>query len=301
MDPFVKKHRNGFWGTIALIVTLMSALPMTVWGSDLAEIKKVGVIRHLGVPYANFVTGSGDGMDVELIQKFAEHLGVRYQYVKTSWSSVIGDLTGKIVKAQGDDIEIVGEVPVKGDLVANGFTVLEWRRKIVNFSDPTFPTQVWMVSSTQSSLTLTPITPAGRLDKDIDQVKSRLNGLSVLGMVNTCLDPKLYDLDQTGADIKLFSGTLNELAPAVINREADATLLDVPDALIALEKWPGSVKIIGPISQQQEMAVAFAKSSPDLLAAFNDFLTVCKGSGTYVSLVKKYYPAVFDYYSDFFK
>ncbi len=34
---------------------------------DLDEIKKSGVLRHLGVPYANFVTGSGDGMDVELV------------------------------------------------------------------------------------------------------------------------------------------------------------------------------------------------------------------------------------------
>lgn len=299
MEKHVRNYPKCLSGGAALILLLLLTLPMAVWGGDLAGIKKAGVIRHLGVPYANFVTGSGDGMDVELIQKFAEHLGVRYQYVKTSWSSVIGDLTGKIVKAQGDDIEIIGDVPVKGDLVANGFTVLEWRKKIVNFSEPTFPTQVWMVSSTQSSLT--PITPAGRVDADIDQVKSRLDGLSVLGMVNTCLDPKLYDLQKTGADVKLFSGALNELAPAVINREADATLLDVPDALIALEKWPGAVKIIGPISQQQEMAVAFAQNSPDLLAAFNEFLSICKADGTYVALVKKYYPAVFDYYSDFFQ
>ena len=49
---------------------------------DLDEIKKSGVLRHLGVPYANFVTGSGDGMDVEIIRSFAESLGVRYEYVK---------------------------------------------------------------------------------------------------------------------------------------------------------------------------------------------------------------------------
>jgi hypothetical protein len=27
----------------------------------------------LGVPYANFITGSGDGLDVELMQLFARH------------------------------------------------------------------------------------------------------------------------------------------------------------------------------------------------------------------------------------
>ena len=33
---------------------------------DLREIRERGVLRHLGVPYANFVTGSGDGLDVEI-------------------------------------------------------------------------------------------------------------------------------------------------------------------------------------------------------------------------------------------
>lgn len=52
---------------------------------DLQDAKKSVVLRHLGIPYANFVTGDGDGMDVELIQKFAKPLGVNYQYVKTDW------------------------------------------------------------------------------------------------------------------------------------------------------------------------------------------------------------------------
>jgi len=285
--------------TISLGLLLCLLTPMSLLARDLDEIKKAGVIRHLGVPYANFVTGSGDGMDVELIQKFAKHLGVRYEYVKTSWGTVIGDLTGKKVKSKGDEIEILGEVPVKGDLAANGFTVLKWRQNILNFSEPTFPTQVWMIGSAKSPLT--PITPADNIDEDIRQVKERLNGLSILGLLNTCLDPKLYGIKKTGANVKLFSGSLNEMAPAVINQEADGTLLDVPDALIALEKWPGQVKVIGPVSYQQNMAVGFSKNSPKLLAEFNRFLATCKSDGTYIGLVKKYYPAVFDYYADFFK
>ena len=33
-------------------------------------------------------------MDVELMQRFAKRLGVRYEYVKTDWSLAFGDLTG---------------------------------------------------------------------------------------------------------------------------------------------------------------------------------------------------------------
>jgi hypothetical protein len=42
------------------------------WAADLAEIKQRGEIRHIGIRYANFVTGAGDGLDVELMQGFAK-------------------------------------------------------------------------------------------------------------------------------------------------------------------------------------------------------------------------------------
>ncbi len=267
-------------------------------GRDLEEIRSSGVLRHLGVPYANFVTGSGDGMDVELIQLFAAHLGVRYDYVKTSWGDVIGDLTGKKVNPSGDGIQVIGDVPVKGDLIANGFTMLDWRKKIVDYSIPVFPTQVWLLARADSRIN--PIVPGDGIQQDIAQVRSRLDGLTVFGIANTCLDPDLYDLETAGAWPRLFQGTLNQLAPAVMNGEADTTLLDVPDALIALDKWPGEVKVIGPVSEAQEMGVAFAKTSTDLRAEFNRFLARCWAEGVYVGLVKKYYPAVFDYYPDFF-
>jgi ABC-type amino acid transport substrate-binding protein len=83
-------------GRRLLLPVLMSlCLLGSALAADLQEIKEKGVIRHLGIPYANFVTGSGDGLDVELVKLFAQDLGVRYEYVEASWESVIGDLTGK--------------------------------------------------------------------------------------------------------------------------------------------------------------------------------------------------------------
>ncbi|MBN2254368.1 MAG: transporter substrate-binding domain-containing protein [Deltaproteobacteria bacterium] len=268
-------------------------------GADLSEIKKNGVLRHLGVAYANFVTGSGDGIDVEMAKLFAQHLGVKYVYVKTSWKDVIGDLTGKKVAASGEDIKIIGDVPVKGDMIANGFTVLPWRQKIVDYSIPMFPTQVWVLARADSPMK--PINPSGDTDIDIFSVKALLKDCTIFGVAKTCLDPELYGIKDAGAKIKLFEGNLNDLAPAVINGDADATLLDVPDALIALEKWGGKVKVIGPVSHVQCMGFAFAKTSPRLLEAFNNFFKVCKDNGTYVRLVRKYYPAVFRYYPEFFE
>jgi ABC-type amino acid transport substrate-binding protein len=273
--------------------------PTGALSQDLNEIKQQGVLRHLGVPYANFVTGSGDGMDVEVIKLFAEHIGVRYEYVKTDWDDAIGDLTGSKVRPKNDGIEILASVPVKGDLIANGMTIISWRQKIVDYSTPTFPNQVWLVARADSRLN--PIKPSGDLKKDIETVKKLIRDKRLLCKANTCLDPSLYNLDATGARILLFQGSLNEMAPALLNREAEVTLLDVPDALVALQKWPGKIKVIGPVSGVQDMAVAFRKDSPKLREAFNRFLEHLWNSGSLRSIALKYYPFVTDYYQDFFK
>uniref|UniRef100_UPI00260028DB transporter substrate-binding domain-containing protein n=1 Tax=uncultured Thiodictyon sp. TaxID=1846217 RepID=UPI00260028DB len=150
---------------------------------------------------------------------------------------------------------LLGETPIRGDVIANGMTVIPWRAKVVAFAAPTFPTQVWLVS--RADLAVSPIRPSAVLDKDIAATKALMPRRTLLGKANTCLDPELYDIKATGAKITMFKGTLNELAPAVINGESELTLLDVPDALVALQKWPGEIKVIGPVSERQDMAPAF--------------------------------------------
>ena len=289
---------SGIW-LVPLLCALFSA--PTAMGQDLEEVKASGVLRHLGVPYANFVTGSGDGLDVEIVRGFAERLGVRYEFVESDWRRVIGDLTGRHVLPRGDRAELLEPTAIRGDLIANGMTMLRWRKEVLDFSEPTFPCGVWLVARADSELQ--PITPSGSLDKDIADVKSRLNGRTVLAMANTCLDPKLYGIDDTGAEVRLQpqGRKLNELVPAILNHDAETTLLDVPDALIALERWPGDIKVIGPLSGNQVMGVAFRKDSPRLRQAFNEYLAEIQGSGVFGALVRKYYPTVFLYYAEFFE
>lgn len=307
MQPSVNQHLNRLPEdrlmksiVAAMMFTLAFAAPLlaTAERRDLPEIRQEGVLRHLGVPYANFVDGADNGLDVELMRLFAKEIGVRYEYVPTAWKTVIGDLIGRQVTVSGDNVTVTGPAPIRGDVIANGLTILPWRQKILAFSAPTFPTQVWLIAGAQSLMT--PIAPSGDLNKDIARTKTLLAGKTVLGMTSTCLDPKLYDLDAVQAISRLFSGSLNELAPAVLKGDAEATLLDVPDSLVALAKWPGQIKILGPISEQQEMAVGFRKDSEELQRAFAVFYQRIKEDGTYAALVKKYYPDVFDYYPDFF-
>lgn len=285
--------------TVATALTVVALLPGSVFGADLAQVKKNGVLKHVGIPYANFVTGAGDGMDVALMQMFARHLGVRYEYVPSDWGTVVQDVTGKKVQTKGDEVEILGEAPVRGDLIANGFTVLPWREKVLLFSAPTFPSQIWLVARSDSKVQ--PIKPSGNIEKDVARTKALMKGRNVMALQKTCLDPSLYNLQATGANVILFDGKLNELAPAVISGKAEMTILDVPDALVALEKWPGKIKILGPVSTKQEMAVAFPKEAPQLREAFNDFLKKARKDGSYAKVVKRYYPTAGAFFPEFFQ
>ncbi len=285
-----------------LATLLATTLAIGAQAHDLAEVKASGVLRHLGVPYAHFVTGTetNPGLDVEVMQMFAKHLGVRYEYVKTDWKNVLGDLTGQMLESRPEGLIPVGSREVKGDLIANGLTVLPPRQKIVDYSNPTFPSAVWLVASSKSRAK--PIKASGNMERDIAATKKQMTIGSTLVMESTCLDPKLYDLKDKGYKLNYYtrSTNLNEMIPAVLNKDAEMTLLDVPDILVALSKWPGKFKVIGPVSDVQRMGVAFRKDTPELRAAFNEYLAQIQKDGSYNKLVVKYYPLAPRYFPEFF-
>ena len=281
----------------ALLATV--AISSAAMAGDLDDVKARGVLRHIGLPYANFNTGSGDGMEADLTKLFAKSLGVSYEFVESDWGPIVQDLIGKKVKVVNGKAELLEDAPIRGDIIANGFTIIPWRQQVVNFSTPTFPNQIWLVARTDSPIK--PIKPTKNIEKDIELTKALMKGHSVLTLEKTCLDPALYNLSATGADIITFRGKLNEIAPAMLNKEAEMTILDVPDALVALDKWKGKIKIIGPVSDKQQMAAGFSKDSPKLLEAYNAFIKKAQSDGTYLKLIKKYYPTAKTYFPEFFK
>lgn len=283
-----------------LLVAFLVIGPPVSRAADLQEILARGELRHLGIPYANFVTGAGDGFEVELVRGFARHLGVRYQLVLTDFHAVTRDLLGKEVVRKGDDVRLEGSYPVRGDMIATGFTVLPWREKVMLFSVPTFPSQVLLVARAESPQT--PIKAGGGLLGDIAETRALIGRRSLLVMEKTCLDPGNYGLRGQGVDLRAYakSTNLNEMVPALLNGDAELTLLDVPSALLDLQKWAGRIKVLGPISEHQRLAAAFPKSSPELRAAFDDYLGKIKTDGTYDKLVSKYFPGIRRYFPEFF-
>lgn len=270
------------------------------WAADLAEIKQRGEIRHIGIRYANFVTGAGDGLEVELMQGFAKRIGVSYKLVYSDFYSVIRDLLGKDAVRKNGEVTLAGDYPIKGDVISSGFTVLPWREAILLYSEPTLPSQVLLVAPAESDLQ--PIQDGADLAADIVNTRKAIGSKSVLVMERTCLDPSNYGLVNVGIDLKAYnkSANLNEMVPAMLNKEAELTLLDVPDAILDLRKWAGKIKILGPISEQQTLATAFPKDAPALRNEFNAYLSEIKASGFYDRLVDKYYPGIRRFFPEYF-
>lgn len=293
----MKQNRLSTW---MLLVLSWLCLAFAANAADLPDIKARGELRHLGIRYANFVTGAGDGFDVELAQGFAKHIGVKYKLVYTDFYSVIRDLLGKNVVRKGDEVTLEGDFPVKGDIIATGFTVLPWREKVLLYSEPTFPSQVLLIARADSDVK--PIAGSDSLSKDIQQTKALIGKQSLLVMEKTCLDPANYGLKNKGIELRTYtrSANINEMVPALLNLDADLSLLDVPDVIIDMQKWAGKFKIIGPISEEQALAAAFPKDAPQLRDAFNAYLRKIKADGTYTRLVNKYYPGINRYFPEFF-
>jgi len=280
-----------------LVLTIISFQSSAI---DLPEIKAKGEIRHLGIPYANFVTGAGDGFDVELMQGFAKHIGVKYVLVYTDFYSVVKDLLGKSVSINNGQAVLEGNFPIKGDVISTGFTYLPWREQILLFSEPTFPSQVVLIARSDSAIK--PIQSSKNLTNDVVETKKLIGKQSLLVMERTCLDPSNYGLKGTGYNLQPYikSANINEMVPALLNKDADLSLLDLPDLLLDLKKWAGKFKVIGPVSEHQVLATAFPKDAPRLKDEFNVYLKKIKADGTYDILVDKYYPGIRNYFPTFF-
>jgi len=291
----------GHWFAFFLLALSWLFPQATCSAGDLADLRTRGVLRHLGIPYANFVTADGQGLDVEIVRGFANALGVRYELVQSDFVNVIRDLLGKNFTHKGNVVSLSGDFPIRGDMIAAGFTVLPWREPVLSFSAPTFPSQVLVVASAASRFKPIPAQPD--LAAEITKTREHLAGHSLLVMERTCLDPVNYGLTNAKIDLRPYTASTNlsEMVPALLNGAADFTLLDIPDALIDLQRWAGRIRIIGPISETQDLAAAFPKSSPELRDAFDRFLRGIQADGTYDKLVNKYYPGVRHYFPEFFE
>ncbi|WP_066856009.1 transporter substrate-binding domain-containing protein [Halodesulfovibrio spirochaetisodalis] len=281
-------------GLTALIFCIFSILSFhsTSYSITLSEIRARGELRHLGVPYARFADTNADGLDCALMRRFSEYIGVTYKFIPTTWTNAIPDLTGF-------DVHSNTTTSVKGDVLASGLTILKNRKQHVLFSLPTFTAQVWLLAKPKADIQ--PISPTGNLSKDIIKTIAKTSKKTVYGIENICIDVRLFPhLQNIAGAVKNVALQSMKQPISFITSKYNIFLMESPSALMALETWPYSFKIIGPIARQQNMGVAFALDSPELKEKFNVFFTKLWESGEYRKLVNCYYPNSYIYFNKFF-
>ncbi|MBU0727237.1 ABC transporter substrate-binding protein, partial [Patescibacteria group bacterium] len=128
----------------ALFIFLI-LFPVIAMAQDLDEIKSRGILRHIGAPYGNFViapdkkkSSKYSGFSADLMRLYAKSIGVRYEFIEsTDVHTMIEDLIGTNFNIQQYNpfrIRYGKKSTPKGDVIATGLTVLDWRKQVVNFS-----------------------------------------------------------------------------------------------------------------------------------------------------------------------
>ncbi len=109
---------------LILLLIVGSLIGYKEYNDPFNRIKRTGVLKvgmtgdYLPVSFYNEDTGTYSGFDVELIETMADQLGVKIEYVRTSWPTLTQDTLDN-----------------KFDLAICGITITEERKKVALMSD----------------------------------------------------------------------------------------------------------------------------------------------------------------------
>ncbi|MGD8710029.1 MAG: transporter substrate-binding domain-containing protein, partial [Ectothiorhodospiraceae bacterium] len=127
MDRYVDRWRNGTLG-IAMVLTLLVAAahtPNVQAASRLDQILEAGVLKvgttgdYKPFTYQGDGSDEFEGLDIDLARSLADSLGVKVEFVKTSWPNLMKDFESD-----------------KFDIGMGGITVTLSRQQVAYFSIP---------------------------------------------------------------------------------------------------------------------------------------------------------------------
>ena len=211
------------------------------------------------IPYAPFEMGKAPdytGFDIELVNDIAKRLDLEVKIEDTAFDTIFLDV------AQG-----------KFDMVASASTITPEREQQVAFSDPYFESEQAL------------LVPPG---SDINSVED-LSGATVGAQDGTTGEAFAND-ETDAAQVRPFPNGAAAIA-AVVNGQVEASIVDAPVAEEAASKGQAGFEIPTNIPTGEYYGFAFAKNTPNLLAAVNGALSDLIEDGTYEELFRKYFNA----------
>ena len=241
----------------AIVLSLIVAVTAFVGcgkGNSLEAVQKKGVLIVATSPdFPPFESLDGDqivGIEVDIMEKIAEALGVEIKFEQMDFDSVLpGVQAGKF------------------DVGMSGITVTAEREKNADFTDPYFMAAQAIVVMEDSDITC----------------KADLEGKSV--SVQTGTTAESYCMEN-GYDVQAFQAN-NDAASALTSGKVDAWVVDNEVAVALAAELDGAV-VLDEAMTSEPYAFAFAKGSDTLVAAFNDALKALIDDGTVEAIFEEY-------------
>ncbi len=244
---------------------------------DLDEIKESGTLKALtiysGTTYFLY-KGRPMGFEYELLERFAEDLGVELEMV--------------IAKDENDLIELLQNGD--GDLLAYGYTITESRKKLINFTTPLYLSHQVLIQKKpdnwrqmklheiKNKLVTNPVQLIG----DTISVKKNSSYASRIKNLEYELGEKIY--------IDTLEGTLStdKIIKKVADGEVKFTIADENIAFINSSYYP-ILDISTPLSLSQRIGWAVRKKDTQLLSTVNQWLENAKKTTDYHVIYNKYF------------
>jgi len=244
---------------------------------DLEEIKNDGILKVLttysGTSYFLY-RGEPMGFEYELLERFAEHLGVSLEI------HISDNIDSLLYQLNNEDV----------DLVAHGLTITSERQQEADFTDYLYLTHQVLVqkkpddwrsmrwSAVESEL----IHDAIELIGDTVSVRANSSYLQRLNNLSTEIGGKI--------NIDTLKGSLStdKIIKMVVDEEIKYTVADNNIASINASYYP-VLNIDVPISFSQRIGWALRSSSPKLKKAVNEWLKKMKDETDYYVIYNKYF------------
>lgn len=226
---------------------------------------KVIMVNNANVYYS--YRGQSMGFEYDLVNKFADYLGVGLEILTPGWDKMFEVLNN-------------GE----GDLIAAGLTITEPRKKIVDFSDCYLNVQQQAI--------------VHKKNRTIKKISDML-GKKIHIRSGTSYQQRLQELQGEGLDIDIVlhrNVPTEEFIRQVAAEEIEITIADSNIALLNRRYYP-DIRIALPIEESQSLGWAVHKGNKKLLKKVNNFFDEIKHNGTFENIYERYYRnvSIFDY------
>lgn len=200
------------------------------------------------------------GFDIDMGKELEKRLGIKLEWIPTDWSGVTGALNSK-----------------KFDVVINGMSITEERKKVIDFSIPYVNASIGM---------------AVKVDNNDIKNKEDLKGKTIATQAGSSGYEACKELVKDGiideSQIKQYNQYPEAFQDLALGR-VDAVVVDITTAADFVNKKPDVYKIVEEPLVEDFYAIGLRKEDKDLKEVLDKTLKEMIEDGTLSSISKKWF------------